>query len=332
VSGFEFKNPLLLILMVPYAAGVAWYILGGLSRREPAIAVSSERVINKRSSIRASTYRYLPVLRMLAVLLLILAISRPGRGVNYTSVKTPGIDIVLTLDVSDSMMGEDFMPKNRLEVERLVVKDFVARRSSDRIGMVVFSGDAYLQCPPTIEYSLLNEILDDLDFNTVEEDGTAIGDALALAASRLTESKAKSRVILLITDGMNNRGSVDPETAAGMCAGAGIRVYTVGIGKDGQVPYPASAGLFRGKRYIMNHFDGTVLQKIADVTGGKYYRADSSGVLWQNIHDIDRLEKTDVEARVYYEFYDRFQYFLIAAAALFFIEIILRSVVYRKLP
>ncbi len=331
--GIEFKNPAFLLLLVPFAAAVFFYYYRRFDERGAAIAVPSERIVPERASIRARTYRYLPALRFTAVFFLIIALARPGKGVDYSSVRNLGIDIMIALDASLSMKGEDFQPKNRLEVAKQVVQDFISRRRSDRIGLVVFAGDAFLQCPLTQEREMVSDITGEVDFTTVNEDGTAIGEALALGASRMTESTAKSRIILLLTDGMNNRGSIDPETAARLCAESGIKVYTVGIGKEGKVPYPAGSGGFLfGKQYLYNHFDETILRKIADMTGGKFYRATSSGVLWENIRDIDALERSVIESRSYHEFFDRFQIFIIIASALFFLELLLRSVFYRKLP
>lgn len=330
--GIEFKNPAFLWLLAPFAAMVFYYLWKRLYGRETAVAISSEKIIKKRDSIRVRTYRFLPALRFLSIFFLIIAMARPGKGIDYSSIKNLGIDIMITLDVSDSMMGEDFQPKNRLSVAKQVVKDFIEKRKSDRIGMVVFSGEAYLQCPLTLEHQMITDIIEDIDFKTVEEEGTAIGEALALTASRMMDSAAKSKIVLLLTDGVNNRGSIDPETASKMCAGLGIKVYTVGIGKEGRVPYPAGEGIFKFKRYLFNQFNEEGIKNISEVTGGKFYRATSSGVLWENIKDIDRLEKSEVEMREYHEFYDRFQIFLVLACALFFIEIILRSVFYRKIP
>jgi Ca-activated chloride channel family protein len=332
MMSLEFKNPFLLLLLVPYAVMAAFYVYRKIHQRQAAIALPSETILKKRGSIRVRTYRFLPILRFIAILLLILSVSRPGRGVHYSSIKNTGIDIMITLDVSGSMMGEDFQPKNRLEVAKQVIKDFAGRRGADRIGIVVFSGEAYLQCPLTLEHQMIMEIIDDVDFKTVEEDGTAIGEAITLAASRMMESKSRSRIILLLTDGMNNRGSIDPETAAKACAELDIKVYTVGIGKEGKVPYPAGAAFMFGKRYLYNHFDETSLKNISDITSAKFYRATSTGVLWENIKDIDRLEKSEVDTRSYHEFYDRFELLLIIAFSLFALEIILRSVFYRKLP
>ncbi len=332
MPGFEFRDGAWLLLLVPLAFAAAWYFFGKLHHRESALAISSEEIVTREPSLRAMLYPWLPVLRFLSIFFLILALARPGRGISYTSVKNQGIDIMIALDVSDSMMGEDFQPKNRLEVAKRVIRDFVAKRPTDRIGMVVFSGDAYLQCPLTAEHDIIGDILDDIDFDTVGEEGTAIGEALALSASRMLDSTAKSRIILLLTDGVNNRGSIDPETASKMCAELGIKVYSVGIGKEGPVPYSSGKGIFRYKTYRQDQFDPEAIRKISETTGGKFYRALTSGILWENIRDIDRLEKSDVEAKVYREFYDRFQIFLIVAMALFFGEAILRSVFFRKIP
>ncbi len=327
----EFKTPLMLLLLVPWAAMLFWFLFRKLYNREAAVAISSERVVRARGSIRARTYRFLPVLRFAALLLLIVALSRPGKGVHYSSVKNLGVDIMIAMDVSLSMLAEDFQPKNRLAVSKKVIEDFVSRRKTDRVGMVVFAGEAYLQCPLTLEHRMIRDIVQEVDFESVHVDGTAIGDAIALATARMMESTSKSRVILLVTDGMNNRGSMDPETAAKAAAEMGIRIYAVGIGKKGEpVPYPT--GFMGMTRHVVMDMDEDTLKKIAEATGGKFFNATSAGVLWQNIRDIDRLEKSQVELKQYHEFYDRFQWFIVAAAALFFLEILLRSVFYRKVP
>ncbi|HDP79480.1 MAG TPA: VWA domain-containing protein [Spirochaetes bacterium] len=178
----------------------------------------------------------------------------------------------------------------------------------------------------------MGDILDEVDFDSVEAEGTAIGEALALAASRMMDSTAKSRVIFLLTDGMNNRGSIDPETAARMCAELGIRIYSVGIGKEGKVPYPGRGTLFGFRQYLDSHFDEASIRLLSELTGGKFYRATDSKLLFETIKDIDRLEKSDIKLRTYRRFSDRFEGFLIAAMAVFFLELLLRSLVYRKAP
>ena len=319
-------------MLIPYAGIIALYIFRKTGKRRAAIAVSSSEIVRRRESFRTRTYPYLDYLRFVSLFILIIALAAPGRGITYSSVKNSGIDIMIALDLSGSMRGEDFQPDNRLGVAKRVVNGFIQKRMNDRIGLVVFAGDAYLQCPLTVEHGIITDIVDELDFDSVDEDGTAIGDAVALAASRMMESTAKSRIVLLITDGMNNRGEIDPETAAKTCAQLGIKVYTVGIGKEGLVPYPNPAGPMWPKEHVLNHFDEKSLKDIAGITGAKFYRAESGGVLWENIGDIDRLEKSEVDVRTWHEFYDRSGGFLIAGIALFFIEILLRSLVYRKIP
>lgn len=331
MSYLEFRNPYVLLLLIPYFTLIVLYIYFRIYRREASFEVSSSKLIAKRATFRTATYKGLVGLKFLAILMLIIALARPGRGIDYTSVNDYGIDIMICLDVSGSMMGEDFQPDNRLAVAKRVVKDFILKRQHDRIGMVVFAGEAFLQSPLTTEKSIIADMIDEIDFDSVPVDGTAIGDAIALAASRMTDSTAASRMILLLTDGMNNRGEIDPETAASLCKGMDIKVYTIGIGKEGEVTYPSGSAFF-GKRKLTNHFDERGLRKISEVTGAKFYRAESSGVLWQNITDIDRLEKSIVETKVYHEFYDRFGLFLLLATIFFFMEIILRSLIYRKIP
>ncbi len=327
----EFKSPLMLLLLVPWAFMLFWFLFRKLYKREAAIAVSSSGIVSLRRSIRTITYRFLPGLRFAAILLLIIALSRPGKSVTYTSVQTLGIDIMIAMDLSGSMRGEDFEPRNRMEVSKQVIRDFIALRTSDRIGLVVYAGEAYLQCPLTLEHRMISDIVSEVDFYTVHADGTAIGDAIALAASRMIDSKSKSKIIVLITDGRNNTGQIDPDTAAKAAGELGIKIYTVGIGTKGKpVPYPTSVPFM--KQYMMEDLDDDSLKRIAQETGGKYYNATSRGVFWQNIKDIDRLEKSQAATKQYYEFYDGFQWFLIAAAGLFLSEVLLRSLVYRKVP
>lgn len=325
-----FNRPGFLLALMPVVLGMVWYLLRDIQNREASLEVSSSSITGINRSWRVATYWVPTLFRFMAILFIVLALSRPGKSITYSSINRQGIDIFVVLDVSRSMSAEDFQPKNRLMVAKQVVKDFAGRRTSDRIGMVIFSGEAYLQAPLTIEKDIITDIIDEITFDSVTEQGTAIGDALALAASRMLDLKSKSRVILLLTDGMNNRGEIDPETAAKACRENGIKVYTVGIGKEGRVPMPGR-GLF-GKNYVVSHFDETVLRKVSDMTGGKFYRATSSGVLWEKIRDIDRLEKTEYRVKQYHEFNDSFQIFLLLAAAFFGLEVVLRALVYRKVP
>ncbi len=320
-----------MLLLIPFVVIIFVYYYKKLDKQDSVIAISSEKVIPKRISIRVKTYKYLPLLRIISILLLIIAISRPGKGIHYNSIKQYGIDIMIALDVSGSMRGEDFKPVNRLEVAKKVIQDFISWRKGDRIGFVIFAGEANLQSPLTVEHNIIKDIIGEINFDSVTIDGTAIGDAVALAASRMMQGKAKSKIILLLTDGVNNRGSIDPETAAKACAELGIKVYVVGIGKDGRVQYPSRNSIF-GKSIKLNQFDESSLKKIAEITKAKFYRAKKTGVLWQNIKDINKLEKSGFEIKSYHEFYDKFSIFLILAGCIFALEIILRSVFFRKIP
>ena len=331
MESLGFKYPYFLLLLVPLFIYIYLYIFRGAGKGRLTIPASSSDIIKKRESIKTRTYPYIIYLRFIAIFFLIMALAAPGKHITYTSIKSYGIDIIITLDLSGSMSGEDFKP-NRLEAAKSVVLDFINKRQGDRIGLVVFAGNAYLQSPLTVDHEIIKEIISDLDFDSVDEDGTAIGDALALAASRLTDSKAKSKLILLITDGVNNRGEIDPETAAQVCADMNIKIYSVGIGKDGLVEYPNPAGSIFPKQKLLNQFNGESLEKISEITGGVYFRADSSGLFSASMEDIDKLEKSNADVKVYNEFDDRSRWILIVGISLFFIEIILRSLFYRKLP
>lgn len=330
--GFEFKTPWALVLLVPYAAFAFWYWKTKRNKKESSIGISSSRIVKGTKTLRSMIYPYLPALRFTAVLFLIVALARPGKGVDSSSVKSFGIDIMIALDLSPSMRGEDFEPKNRLYVAKEAMKSFIAMRPNDRIGVVVFSGDAYLQSPLTADHDMLADLVDEIDFDSVSEDGTAIGDALSLCASRLDQPNSKGKMILLLTDGVNNRGVIDPKTAADACAGMDVKVYAVGIGKEGPVPYPVSNGLSIFKRMMNNQFDEKAILELTDATGGMFYRAQSSGVLWENIKEIDKLEKSEFSVTSYHEFFDRFESWLFAAAALFMLELLLRTLVFRKVP
>jgi Ca-activated chloride channel homolog len=329
---FEFREPFILLLLVPFALFAAFYWYKGWNRNESVIGVSSAKIVRGKRTILSSAYPYIPVLRFLAIFLLIIALARPGKGTDSTSVKRFGVDIMIAIDVSRSMQYEDFTPNNRLAVAKEAVKSFIAKRPADRIGIVAFAGDAYLQAPLTSEHDMLNEILTDIDFDSVSEDGTAIGDALALAASRLSEVNQKGKLIILLTDGDNNKGIIDPETAAKMCADMGIKIYTVGIGREGMVPNPVKVGPVTMRQMVQSQFNEPAARALSDITGGTFFRAQDSGVLWENLDEIDRLEKSSFDVKQYHEFADRFIFPLAAACMLFMFEILLRSLVFRKLP
>lgn len=243
-------------------------------------------------------------LRLLALGLLFVALARPQKGLAWEESLTQGIDIEIVLDVSGSMGAEDFQPKNRLEVAKTVVKEFVAQRPADRIGLVVFSGAAVSRAPLTSDREMLGFLIDSLALNTLP-DGTAIGVALANAASRLKEGEAKSRVIVLVTDGVNNVGAIDPMSAAAICQGLGIRVYTIGVGTSGRVPVPMQTtnqltGRTEMRRVMLDvEVDEELLRRIAERTDGRFYKATDPEALRRVFAEIDELERTPLQVKQY---------------------------------
>jgi Ca-activated chloride channel homolog len=310
----HFATPLWLLLLAA-APLLAWH-----HHRRPALgALTYSRV----PAGAAATWRlHLPFYARLAALaLLAVALARPQLGYAWEESLTEGIDIELALDISGSMGGEDFQPDNRLAVAKRVVRDFVAGRTGDRIGLVVFSGTALTRSPLTTDRRMLDQLLAGVELNTLP-DGTAIGVALASAAARLKASEAKSRVIVLVTDGVNNAGAIDPMSAAAVCRGLGLKVYTIGVGTRGRVPVPMRlrnprTGLVETREVMMeNQLDEALLAKIAERTGGRTFRATDAESLRQIFADIDRLEKTPLKVKRYVRYREAFQPFAWSALAL----------------
>jgi Ca-activated chloride channel homolog len=275
--------------------------------------------------------RHLPfVLRALGISLLIVVLARPQLFDKEVKRNVEGIDIILCLDTSTSMAAEDLKP-NRIEAAKNVAVEFVKGRISDRIGIVPFAAQSFTQCPLTTDYSVVVSLLGDLRFGMVE-DGTAIGMALATAINRLRESQAKSRVVILLTDGQNNRGELDPVTAAHAAQALGIRVYTVGVGTRGYAPYPVQGPFGKQYQNVEVNIDEDMLKEIAQLTGGKYYRATNEKALREIYHEIDKLERTKVNVEEYRRVTEAFYPWLWAALALLTLETILSLTVFRKLP
>ena len=326
----QFANPMFLWLLLAVPL-VAYFMFR--RRREAAIKFSDISLLrNVRRSRRVKNRKILYVLRLLALVLLIIAMARPQAGKKTTEVSSEGIDIMLALDVSGSMKAEDFKPMNRLIAAKEVIKDFVQGRQSDRIGLVVFSRQSFTQCPLTLDYSVLLNFLEQVDFGMIE-DGTAIGMGIANAVNRLRTSEAKSRIIILLTDGINNAGEIDPLTAAQIAKTLGIRIYTIGAGKPGKALYPIDDPTF-GRRYVQidNELDETQLTQVAESTGGKYFRAKSEDMLKNIYQQISELEKTKFKIKEYLQFDQFFPYFLIAAAIAVLLELVLRETLFRRLP
>ena len=273
------------------------------------------------------------VLRMLALALIIIALARPQSGHTEEEVTTEGIDIVLSLDISGSMLAEDFKPRNRVEAAKLVAEQFITGRRSDRIGMVVFSARSFTQCPLTLDYGVLINFLKKVEVGMIKEDGTAIGLGVATAVDRLRNSKAKSKVIILLTDGRNNAGEIDPLTAARVAQAFGVRIYTIGVGTRGEAMYPVQDPFF-GKRYVRMpvDIDEETLTQIADLTDGQYFRATDRQSLEKIFAEIDKLEKTKIEVKQFTRYRELFVGWLVAALGLIFVETVLANTKFRKIP
>ncbi len=325
---FANKGFLFLLLLIPALS--VWYYFRQ-KYRESDVRFSSLTPFSEISSTRKERARHLPfILRMAALALLIFALARPQSTSHGENVYSEGIDIVLALDISGSMIAEDFHP-NRVEAAKAVAQEFINGRTNDRIGLVIFSSESFTQCPLTVDYAVLKNLLKVVKPGMIE-DGTAIGLGIANAVNRLKDSKSKSKIIILLTDGVNNRGEIDPTTAAQIAASYGIRVYTVGMGTIGEAPYPAQTPF--GIRYQMMpvDLDENALMKIAALTDGKYFRATDNTTLEKIYKEIDRLEKTRIEVRSYRRFAELFYPYVGLALFLLMVDIGISKTWLRKLP
>jgi len=273
--------------------------------------------------------RMMPWLRGLVLLLLVVALARPQAGERITNVSTFGVDIVIALDISGSMRAEDFQPDNRLVVAKQTVERFVSERPTDRIGLVVFASLAATRSPLTQDHEMLRQFLDELDFAPPETDGTAIGNGLATALNRLRESDAKSKVVVLVTDGRNNAGQIGPIAAAEAASALDVKVYTIGVGTDGEVPIPGGAF---GRRMVRIELDEELLREIAKITDGQYFRATGADELEQIFITIDEMEKTEIFSNVRVVYSEHFEKILWPALLLFLFERLLVTTRLRRLP
>jgi len=294
----RFADPWYLLALIPLVAAFWWDRRRRWSRSYLGFSDPGAFAV---AGWRAAVASRLPWLWLLGGTILVAALARPQTGAARVQVKSEGIDIILAIDVSGSMKAEDFKPHNRLYVAKQVAKEFVAGRNGDRVGLVVFAGGAFTQCPLTLDYGVLTDLLDQVDFSTM--DGTAVGMALATSVNRLRQAPGKSRVVILLTDGQNNAGEVDPITAAEAARALGVKVYTIGAGTDGPAQVPVDDKVF-GRRYVTidAHLDEDTLQKIASTTGGRYFRATSAEGLEEIYKEIDSLEKTEAETYEYVQY------------------------------
>ncbi len=289
LKSFQWEMPffLYLLILLPFLFLLRWFFL---RKRKQSLAIS---LVDK--NIKASPVQYLRFLPgiffLLSTILIIVALARPQRTNERVDQYTEGIDIMLVVDISESMMIEDFKP-NRMEAAKATAQEFVNGRIQDRIGLVIFSGEAYSLSPLTTDYNLLNSYIDDINFEMIESRGTAIGSAIAVGTNRLRESKAKSKVMILISDGDNTAGNIDPLTAANLASAFDIKIYAVAIGKEGRVPF--GTDFFGRPRYVENTLDESTLREIAQIGNGKFYRVDDNNGLEKVFEEIDQLEKAEI--------------------------------------
>lgn len=325
-----FANPhyfLLLLLLIPM---IGWYIWK-LRRSQATLRFSSLHGFEKAPNSYRIYLRHVPfVLRMAALVFLVIALARPQTTNSWNKSTTEGIDIVLSLDISSSMLAQDLKP-NRLEAAKDVAASFINGRPTDNIGLVVFAAESFTQCPLTTDHTILLNLLKDIHTNMIQ-DGTAIGHGLATAISRLKDSQAKSKVIILLTDGTNNRGEIAPVTAAEIAKTFGIRVYTIAVGTIGEAPYPHQTP--NGVR-IVNvpvEIDEKTLTQIAQISGGLYFRASNNKALKEIYEEIDQMEKTKMSVQEYSKKQEEYRLFALIGLLLLLLEMLLRYTILKNIP
>ncbi|HUM88518.1 MAG TPA: VWA domain-containing protein [Prolixibacteraceae bacterium] len=327
---YSFANPQMFYLFLALIPVIAWYVFRQ-KKLHASLQVSSTRNLEHLPLTWKHYLRHLLFAITLGVLsLLIVVLARPQSSENWENVQTEGIDIVMTIDVSTSMLARDLKP-DRLEAAKEVATQFIAGRPYDRIGLVVFSGESFTQCPITTDHPVVINLLRNTETGVLE-DGTAIGNGLATAVSRLKESKAISKVVILLTDGENNRGEIPPLTAAEIAKTYGVRVYTIGVGTIGTAPYPMQTPFGVRIQDVQVKIDEESLQSIADITGGKYFRATSNDKLKNIYEEIDALEKSKIEVKEFSKKQEEFQKYALAAMLLLVAGILLKMSVFRNIP
>jgi Ca-activated chloride channel family protein len=327
----EFAKPGFLYLLFIHVPLIIWYILNQ-NKFNASIKVSTvSSVVKQRAYFKEILRHVLFAFRIFTISFLIVALARPQASDQWENVNTMGIDIMLSIDISGSMLARDFKP-DRLEAAKNVATEFISGRRNDRIGLVVFSGESFTQCPLTTDHAVLINLFKQVKSGMIE-DGTAIGVGLANAVKRLKDSDAISKVIILLTDGVNNQGAVDPLTAAELARAFDIRVYTVGVGSQGMAPYPVIDNW--GRTHYQNmpvEIDEETLQKIADLTGGKYFRAINNEKLRAIYAEIDLLEKSKISVKEFSKKDERFMIWVWLGLLFLIIEIVLRRTVLRSIP
>ena len=325
-----FANPWCLLLLLIIPAIIAYYIYNR-KRLTAEIRFSSTKVFQEMPKTYKHYLRYLPLaLHLLALAALIIAIARPQKSDSWSNQTTEGIDIVMAVDISSSMLAEDLKP-NRLRAAKKVATEFISSRRNDNIGLVVFAGESFTQCPLTINHAELINLLNGIESGMIE-DGTAIGSGLATAVNRIKDSKAKSKVIILLTDGSNNRGQIAPSTAGEIAKSFGIRVYTIGVGTRGMAPYPFQTPYGVQYQDVEVDIDEESLKNIAETTGGEYFRATDTKSLSSIYREIDKLEKTKIEVKEFSKKEELYHWFVLVLVVCLIGEITLRNTVFKSIP
>ncbi len=332
LGNVEFAYPLFLYLIVPIILVMGLFYFRKNKNLSPSLSYSwLSFAFGKMKPTLRERLIHLPfVLRVFTVIVLLIALARPQTFTTGEDISTEGIDIVMLLDISGSMLAEDLKP-NRLEAAKKVIDDFIKERTSDRIGLVIFSRESFTQCPLTIDYGVLHSLLKEVKSGMLE-DGTAIGTAIANGVNRLKDSKSKSKVMILLTDGVNNSGEIDPITAAQIAKKFGIRIYTIGLGTEGMAPYPVQTPFGIQYQNVPVQIDEKTLKEISSITGGKYFRATNNRRLRAIYKNIDKLEKSKIKVTSYRHAHELFYNWLAAGIILLFLELLLRHAYLRTNP
>lgn len=326
-----FANPTYLYLLLLLIPMIGWYVYK-LRKSQPSLQVSSTEAFEVAGATSWKVYlRHVPfALRTLAIALLIVVLARPQSTDSWQNSTTEGIDIVMAMDISTSMLAEDLKP-NRLEAAKDVAASFINGRQNDNIGLVVFAAESFTQCPLTIDHGVLLNLFKDIQPGIIQ-DGTAIGLGLANAVSRIKDSQAKSKVIILLTDGVNNTGEIAPVTAAEIAKTFGIRVYTIGVGTQGEAPYPIPTAFGIQYQNIPVEIDEQVLKQIASTTGGQYFRATDNASLKEIYSEIDQMEKTKISVQEFSKKQEEYKNWALIVFALLLVEVLLRNTLLRNIP
>lgn len=328
----EFKNPLFFLLLLVLLPYIVWYVMR-FKQSLPSLKVPDTTKYVKAPKTFRLYLMHLPfLLRIILISLVVCILARPQSKHSWSDTDVEGIDIMLAVDVSTSMLAQDFKP-NRVEALKEIAKKFIEKRPNDNMGLTMFAGEAYTQCPLTTDHTVLMNLYNSVDCNMaargIIDDGTAIGDGIMNAILRLKESQAKSKVIILLTDGVNNSGNISPQTAAEIAKKYGIRIYTIGIGRNGMAPYPLPTG---GTAMLPVEIDEQTMTKISTETGGQYFRAQKNAELDAIYQDIDKMERTKFNVKQFSRRGELYQPFALAALVILLLEIFLRTVVLKRLP